>query len=54
MFKNLPPELSKIVQRLRITYPVLTAAKMDAGMRQLVMAELVEQCVADQTSLVIP
>jgi hypothetical protein len=47
-------DLATIVSRLRVSYPVLTASKLDAGMRQLVLAELIEQCLADHSSVVVP
>lgn len=47
-------DLATIVSRLRVSYPVLTAAKLDAGMRQLVLAELVGECLADGSSIVVP
>lgn len=46
--------MGTIVNKLRITYPVLQASKVDSGMRQLVLAELVDQCNRDASSLVIP
>jgi hypothetical protein len=52
--KSDPTSLGKIVDKLRITYPVLQASKMDSGMRQLVLAELIDQCNRDASSLVIP
>ena len=49
-----PLDLQTIVQRMRISYPALRAAKIDPTLRQLVLAELIGQCYNESGSIVVP
>jgi hypothetical protein len=44
----------QIVGRMRVTYPALRAAKVDAGLRKLFLAELLTQSVNEHTEVVLP
>jgi hypothetical protein len=44
----------QIVDRMKVTYPVLTAAKVDSGLRQLFLAELITQSVNERLEVVVP
>ena len=55
-----PPKMDKVVDtkaivgRIRISYPALRAARVDGGLRQLLMAELIAQTHSKGGSLVVP
>ncbi len=55
-----PPKAEKVVDtkaivgRIRISYPALRAARVDGGLRQLLMAELIAQTHSEGGSLVVP
>jgi hypothetical protein len=44
----------QIVDRMRVSYSALRAAKVDAGLRHLFLAELMTQAVNDKSEVVIP
>ena len=44
----------QIVARMRVSYPALKAAKVDAGLRQLFLAELLTQAANDGAACIMP
>jgi hypothetical protein len=49
-----PLSAQQIVDRMRISYPALRACKVDSGMRQLFLAQLVTQSFNQAESVVVP
>ena len=43
-----------ILERIRLTYPILRASKVDSALRQLILAELMAQMYKEGGSVVIP
>ena len=43
-----------ILDRIRLTYPVLRASKVDSALRQLILSELLSQVYKEGGSVVIP
>ena len=44
----------QIVQRMKITYPLLTAARVDPGLRRLFISELITQDVNEGKEVILP
>lgn len=49
-----PATLDQILRRLRVSLPVMRAAKIDSDMRRLLLAVLVQQVADEGQSLVVP
>jgi hypothetical protein len=49
-----PLDNATIIQRIRVSYPALRAARVDAALRQLFLAELITQVYNEGGSVVLP
>ena len=47
-------KLERVVNRLRMSIPVLTYAKADKHIRGLLLSSLLKECLEDKTTVVIP
>ena len=45
---------AQIVDRMRVSYPALRAAKVDPGLKRLFLAELISQSVNEGLEVIIP
>lgn len=53
-FLRKPMNLNDQVGKIKLTYPVLKAAKLDMALRQLLMAQLISMNVKEGQGVLVP